>query len=74
MALVGCSQQGPETESPPSGKSQAGSSLGTLRHRGKSYDLRQVLTAEGDQFPDDPFLRELTKETTFLADRYNERD
>ena len=56
LALTGCSQAVEKGSSP---------SMGTLRHRGKSYDLRRVVTADARQRRTDPFLREMDPESTF---------
>ncbi len=58
LMLTGCSQAVEMKSSPAP-------SMGTLRHRGKSYDLRRVVTADARQRRNDPFLREMAPDRTY---------
>jgi len=64
LTLTGCSEMN-------AASMNAAPSMGTLRHRGKSYDLRRVVTADAKQRQSDPFLRHMAPETTFA--RSNEK-
>ena len=62
LMLTGCSQ-GPEMNASPS------PSMGTLRHRGKSYDLRRVVTADARPRRNDPFLRTMAPESSYAQSK-----
>jgi hypothetical protein len=58
LAITGCAQTVEMNTSPAP-------SMGTLRHRTKSYDLRKVVAADAGERQGDPFLREMRPADTY---------